>query len=98
MVIVSPDGDAFGPVMNVNLGRLVPRLLLVEGFSEPLSSLPLIDAAIQAQNQEIAAGGTGDWAPLLVAEYGLDLTMDPARFNQPNVPQTYISPTTGAHH
>jgi hypothetical protein len=98
MVIVSPDGTEFGPVLNFNLGRLVPRLLLVGGFSEPLSSLPLIDAAIQVQYKEIAGSGPGDWAPLLVAEYGLDLTMDPERFNQPNIPQMYISPTAGNPH
>jgi hypothetical protein len=100
MVIVSPDGTEFGPVMNFDLGRLLPHLLLVVGFSEPLSSLLLIQAAIQAQNQEIAGGGLDHLAPLLVAEYGLDLTpgSEPQPWNLPTQPQIYISPTAGAHH
>ena len=99
MVIVSPDGNTFGPVLNFNLGRLLPHLLLVVGFSDPLSSLPLIQAAIQVQDQEIAGGGLDHLAPLLVAEYGLDLTpgSEPQPWNLPTQPQIRISPTAGAH-
>ena len=100
MVIVPPDGDAFGPVMNFNLGRLLPHLLLVTGFSSPLSSLPLIQAAIQLQDQEIAGGQVDNFAPLLVVEYGLDLTPDSAleQLSLPSQPQMHISPTAGAQH
>ncbi|MEJ0088166.1 MAG: hypothetical protein WDM80_00185 [Limisphaerales bacterium] len=38
-----------------------------------MSSLPLIEAAIQQQNKEF----TGNFAPLLQVEYGLDLTPNP---------------------
>jgi FecR protein len=96
MVIVPPDGNTFGPVINFNLGQLLPHLLLVVGFSEPLSSLPLIQAAVQVQDQEIAGGGPGNFVPSLTAEYGLDLTpVQP--WNLPTQPQIRISPTTGAH-
>ena len=100
MVIVSPDGDTFGPVLNFNLGRLLPHLLLVVGFSDLLSSLPLIQAAIQAQDQEIAGGGLDHFVPLLVAEYGLDLTPDSElqRWNLPTQPTLRISPTAGSYH
>jgi hypothetical protein len=100
MVIVPPDGDSFGPVLNFNLGRLLPHLLLVTGFSDPLSSLPLIQAAIQLQDQEIAGGQLDNFAPLLVVEYGLDLTPDSAleQWTLPTQPVMHISPTAGAHH
>lgn len=99
MVIVSPDGNTFGPVLNFNLGRLLPHLLLVAGFSDPLSSLPLIQAAIQVQDQEIAGGGLDHFVPLPSAEFGLDLTPDAElqKWNLPTQPQIRISPTAGAH-
>ena len=99
MVIVSPDGDALGPVINFNLRRLLPHLLLVVGFSQPLSSLPLIDAAIQVQEQEIADGKLDNFAPLLQAAFGLDLTPESElqKWNLPTRPQIYISPTAGFH-
>ena len=98
MVIVSADGNKFGPVMNFNLGRLLPHLLLVVGFSGPLSSLPLIHAAIQLQNGQIDSGEMDQLASLLLTEYGLDLTPDSELQlrNPPHQPQVYISPTTGA--
>jgi len=73
MIIVSPDGEKFSVLMNFNLGQLVPHLLLVVGFSEPLSSLPLIDAAIQEQNQEIADGRLTEVVSLQTAFFGLDV-------------------------
>jgi len=100
MVVVSPDGNTFGPVLNFNLGRLLPHLLLIVGFSDPLSSLPLIQAASQGQNHEIAGGqGSDHFATLLMAEYGLDLTPDSElqKWNLPTQPQIRISPTAGYH-
>lgn len=55
-ITVSPDGNAMGPVMSFHLGELASHLLLVVGFSQPLSSQELIGRAIQQQNQEISAG------------------------------------------
>ena len=42
MVVVPADGNEFGPALTFNLAELVGRLLLVNGFSNPLSSMPLI--------------------------------------------------------
>lgn len=79
MVIVSTDGLAFGPVTNFNLGELASHLLLVVGFSDPLSSRSLITDAIQEQNQEIAAGRLN--IPLNWQEAGLGLDMIWLAFN-----------------
>jgi FecR protein len=75
MVIVSrtPGGKEFGTVETVDLKQLVKRLLLVFGFSRPLSSLPLIEAAIQQQQQEIANGTAGPFPSLLIVSVGFDL-------------------------
>jgi hypothetical protein len=73
MVIVPADGNEFGPLMTVNLGQLLAHLLLVVGFSDPLSSLPLIEAAIQGQNQEIFGGKLDDIVSLQTAFDGLDI-------------------------
>ncbi len=77
MVIVSPDGTKFSDVNDFNLAELASHLLLVVGFSEPLSSRSLIDAAIEQQNQEIAGGRlsiSGTWQE---AGKGLDLVFSP---------------------
>jgi len=99
MVIVSPDGTEFSLVMNFNLGKLVSRLQLVNGFSNPLSSLPQIEAAIQNQNQQIAAGTLDNLVTLPQAGFGLDLVAgtETPPWNLPTQPQIYISPTAGAH-
>jgi hypothetical protein len=75
MVIVYPDGNDCGEVMVFNLGKLVPHLLLVTGFSQTLSSMPLILAAVQAQDKQIAGGNLDldHFAPPEVAAFGLDL-------------------------
>ena len=78
MVIVQPDGNAFGPVERFNLESLVSRLLLVTGFSHPLSSTPLINAAIERQNAQSAAGSLGGFTPWRVAAPRLDLIGDDA--------------------
>jgi hypothetical protein len=51
------------------------------------------------QDQEITGGGPGNFVPLLMAEYGLDLTPDSElqQWNLPTQPQIRISPTAGAH-
>lgn len=77
MVIVSPDGTKFSEVTNFNLAELASHLLLVVGFSEPLSSRSLIEAAIEQQNQDIANGRltiSGNWQE---AGLGLDVVFSP---------------------
>ena len=73
MVTVRPDGNDFGPVEIVNLQNLVSHLLLVVGFSHPLSSMPLITAAVQQQQEQVTAGKLGAFTPGRVAGNGLDL-------------------------
>jgi hypothetical protein len=60
LVFVLPGQTEFGPVLTVNLGKLVSGSQLVNGFSHPLSSLPLIQAAIAAQNKKLKNGQLQD--------------------------------------
>jgi hypothetical protein len=93
MVIVSPNEDKFGEVMVFSLAQLVPRLLLVMGFSHPLSSMPFIDAAIQRQNAQIAAGTVNHLVSWWVAGDGLDLNVKkPTLFTAPDHTLFYVSP------
>ena len=102
-VVIPPDGNSFGQgSQNFNIQELVTRLSLIQGFSNPLSSLPLINDAIAQQNAAIANGTAGTFAPFGVVAAGLDLTggnsepgsSNPSMFiNQTRVP---ISPTTGS--
>lgn len=73
MVIVRPDGNDFGPVEIFNLESLMSRLLLVTGFSHPLASRPLITAAMERQNAQIAAGKLKSVTSWRVVGKGLDL-------------------------
>jgi hypothetical protein len=60
LVFVLPGQTAFGPVLEINLGKLVAGSQLIHGFSNPLSSMPLIQKAIDAQNQLLAKGRAQD--------------------------------------
>jgi len=75
-VNVSSSGDSFGSVMDVNLGQLTSHLLLLRGFSDTLSSTPLIDAAIQKQNADIAAGKVFNFAPPQIVDDGLEMILN----------------------
>jgi hypothetical protein len=57
MVVVLPGGEAFGPVLDIDLAKLVKTSLLVNGFSQPLDSLPLIQLAIKGQQTDGNPGG-----------------------------------------
>jgi hypothetical protein len=59
-VFVLPNGGGLSHVLTINLGKLVSGSALVNGFTQPLSSLPLIQAAIQHQNQQLANGEAED--------------------------------------
>lgn len=56
LVFVLPGQTDFGRVLEINLGKLVGGSTLVNGFSTPLSSMPLIQSAINQQNQELGNG------------------------------------------
>jgi hypothetical protein len=76
MVVVYPDGNDSSVVMVFNLGRLVSRLLLVTGFSQPLSSMPLILAAVQLQDQQVVGNNLGHFVSIEMAGFGLDLVSE----------------------
>ena len=60
LVFVLPGQTAFGPVLTVNLGKLVGGSQLVTGFAHPLSSMPLIQNAIDAQDKKLKNGQLND--------------------------------------
>ena len=101
-VVIPADGNSFGQgAQTFNIGELVSRLLLIQGFSNPLPSLPLIKDAIQAQNTAIANGTAGPMVPFNVAAQGFDLTggSPPPNPSNPslfiNHTEIRVSPTTG---
>ena len=59
LVYVLPGGT-LSPVLNINLGKLVAGSQLVNGFSDQLISLPLINAAIATQNGQLNSGKATD--------------------------------------
>ena len=54
MVYVLPGDKGFSGVLEINLGKLVSGSLLLTGFSHELPSAPLIQSAVNAQNQKLA--------------------------------------------
>ena len=60
LVFVLPGQTAFDRVLTINLGKLVGGSTLVNGFSNPLSSMPLIQAAIDNQNKKLKSGQLND--------------------------------------
>lgn len=103
MVIVTPDGDEFEDIKNFNLGKLVSHLVLVTGFSDPLSSLPLIQAAIDEQNHDIANGTPDPPVSDDEAGFGVD-TRDHDHFGPVLPPETpdhtmlHVSPVKPKKH
>jgi hypothetical protein len=77
MVIVRPDGDEFGAVLVFNLAQVTSRLLLVTGFANPLSSLPLIADAIRLQQEQANAGTLPAFVPFTWVVFALDLSSPP---------------------
>jgi hypothetical protein len=73
MVVIPADGNSFGAVQTFNIQQLVSRLLLIQGFSNALSSMSLINDAIQQQIAEFGLGGGGSVANLLSVAEGLDV-------------------------
>jgi len=60
MIFILPNHKDFGPLLTINLSKLVGGSALVKGFSHGLPSLPLIEAAIQQQEKELAKGDLTD--------------------------------------
>ncbi len=60
MVYVLPNHTGFGPLLNINLGKLVSGSALVNGFAHPLPSLPLVEIAVHDQDIHLIAGQLTD--------------------------------------
>ena len=60
LVFVLANGGTFSTVFDINLGKLVAGSSLINGFSHPLPSLPLIQTVIKKQNSALAAGTARD--------------------------------------
>ncbi|MEY2465575.1 MAG: hypothetical protein QOD03_96 [Verrucomicrobiota bacterium] len=73
MIIIAADGESHSEVMNFNIQQLIAHMLLIQGFSNPLSSMPLITDAIQQQLGDIASGAAGPFTIQLVVGQGLDI-------------------------
>jgi hypothetical protein len=60
IVFVAPNGNELSQVLTINLGKLVAGSNLVNGFSHPLPSIALIDAAVNDQATLLASGSVMD--------------------------------------
>ena len=99
MCVVSPDGESY-VLKEVDLRKIVPRLLLVSGFTHPLSSLPLIEAAIERQHAGMNGDSSGELlsSPFVTAE--LDLLDDGLAGHSNNPPKheiIFMSPVLSGH-
>jgi hypothetical protein len=56
LVYVLPGGKGFSETLTINLGKLTANSQLVSGFSAPLPSMPLIEAAIHRQHLMLVSG------------------------------------------
>jgi hypothetical protein len=60
MTFILPGGNRFAPIVIFRLDELTAHSLLVKGFNQPLSSLPLIDDQIEKQLSKIKSGRATD--------------------------------------
>ena len=60
LVFVLPGQTDFGPVLDINLAKLVADSQLVNGFANPLPSMPRVQKAIDNQLAAIARGSVQD--------------------------------------
>lgn len=65
MIIVLPGAQAFGTEVTIDLAKLVAGSQLIQGFSHPLPSAALIQAAIAAQAASQSATAAGNTPPTL---------------------------------
>ena len=79
LVFVLPGGTKFSRVLDINLAKLIAGSLLVNGFSHPLPSQPLIQAAIDEQNLQIASGRAVDTGNPPSIAIGLN-SLDPGSY------------------
>lgn len=82
MVVVTSDGDSFGVTQNFRIADVITRLLLVVGFDDVLSSLPLIEDAAVIQDAQIINGAL-TVEPFMPTVVGLDIIFRPV---DPGIP------------
>jgi hypothetical protein len=90
LVFVLPGGT-LSHVLDINLGKLVGGSLLINGFPDELPSLPLIQAAINQQNSQIASGNATDTGLPLGNFGGLDSGNYQIAVPPPLTPQQFNS-------
>ncbi|HEY5040751.1 MAG TPA: FecR domain-containing protein [Verrucomicrobiae bacterium] len=100
LIIVPPDGNELHDPEFFNLGKVISRLVLVVGFSQPLSSLPLILATIQQQQHDFADGTVEYVVDFNQAVFGLEIVyrdMNPGLPYPPETPDHTMFPVTPVH-
>ncbi len=100
MIIVRPDGETFRALEVFSIEKTISRLVLIVGFSEPLSSLPLILAAAQLQNAAIAAGTIPFITGFDQVVFGIDIVfklMNPGLPRPPETPDRTQVPVSRTH-
>jgi len=89
LVFVLPGKDGFSAIYYFNLEKLTASSLLVNGFPDLLSSLPLIEKAIEQQQDALAFGNLSDTGlPLFNFTY---LPGGPGSLMDPNLAHTSIT-------
>jgi hypothetical protein len=84
MVIVLPGGTAFSQVLDIDLAKLVKGSLLVNGFSDPLGSMPLIQIVINNQQNNGGAPGPGNTVSTLNNNTYSTFTVPGSQGGKPN--------------
>ncbi len=75
VTFVLPGTQRFGPQLNINLSKLVESSRLVQGFEQPLPSMPVILAAVDRQLTLLASGVATD-THLLVGNQATENTVE----------------------
>ncbi len=86
----TPSKPRPSKVMNFDLGRLAESSLLVDGFKQPLASLPKIKASIQKQHQRLKGGRLKKAPHPLTAPPS---SSDPTNSTNPDKQQIHIDST-----
>ncbi len=89
LIFVQPGKAGFSPVYYFNLAKLTSTSLLVNGFPDVISSLPLIEKAIARQEAALAYGNLSDTGQPIY-NFGL-LPGGPGSFTDPTLAHTSVT-------
>jgi hypothetical protein len=87
MTFILPGGNRFAPIIVFRLDKLTEKSLLVKGFTEPLSSMPLIADQIAKQTKQIQSGRATDTGLLV----GDNANENQVAVLDPNTIQTIVN-------